>query len=304
MAHEISINEKTGQASVFTVREPAWHGLGITVPEAVTAEEAIKLAGLDFEVKKRKLFTRFDKKMVEVESAKVITREDTGQTLGVVGNGYTPIQNKECFSFFDNLVSEKEAIYHTAGALGSGERVWILAKLPTNMVIGKDDLIENYVLIYNSHDGSSAITALMTPTRVVCNNTLGVALRNAQNKVSIRHTKNAEDRLRQAHEILGLSSVYRTELKSAFDIMAKTNVSQAIVDSFLSNMFDERIEGELVERSVRTKEKIKDIFESSVGGLDMKVCRGTMYGLFNAVTFFNDNVVNYRDLDTRMYGVM
>src|ERR1035437_1888576 len=194
MAHNICINEETGKASVFVVKDPAWHNLGQVVDNALTAEEAIIQAGLDFEVNKRPLIYMSEDgtTMNPIANKSAMVRSDNQKCLGIVGNNYTPIQNKDAFCFFDNLVNRSEAIYHTAGALGQGEKIWILAKLPTDIVVGKDDLIKNYVLIYNSHDGSAAVTALLTPTRVVCSNTLASALYGATNKVTVRHSINAE----------------------------------------------------------------------------------------------------------------
>jgi len=303
MAHMINVNEETGKASIFVVKEPAWHGLGQVVENAVTAEQAIDLAGLNWEVEKRPVYYNWQSQKIKVPANNAVVRLDNGQVLGVVGDLYTPIQNKEAFSFFDNLVSEKEAIYHSAGALGNGERIWILAKLPTDTIIGKDDLINNYVLIYNSHDGSAAVSALITPIRVVCNNTLTAALQGAKNKVTVRHTKNVVENLKEAHKLLGLANKYRVELESALNQFAKKNVTGEIANKYLSMIFDTRDnEGNLVEQSKRTKSKILEVFESNVGGQDMATCRGTLYGLYNAVTFYHDNVSDYKDENSRAYS--
>jgi len=302
MSHEININEETGKANVFVVKEPAWHGLGTVVQEAVTAEEAIQLAGLDFDVIKQPVLYEVNGEVREVPHNHAIVRSDNSDVLGVVGDVYTPLQNREAFKFFDALVSEKEAIYHTAGVLGKGERVWIAAKLPTHMVIGKDDLIENYVLIYNSQDGSSGVSALITPIRPVCNNTVTAALMSAKNKITIRHTPNVVTNLQEAHKVLGLANRYRVELESALNQFAKTNVNEKLVAEFLSKTYDTKVDGELVEQSKRTKEKVIEIFESNVGGQDALECRVTLYGLYNAVTFYYDNVSTYKDENSRAFS--
>jgi phage/plasmid-like protein (TIGR03299 family) len=303
MAHDINVNEATGKASIFVVKEPAWHGLGQVVENALTAEKAIEAAQLDWEVEKRPVYYNWNSKRAQVPGSNAVVRMDNGDVLGVVGDTYTPIQNREAFSFFDNLVNEGQAIYHSAGALGKGERIWILAKLPTDIVIGNDDLINNYVLIYNSHDGSAAVSALITPIRVVCNNTLTAAIRGAKNKITVRHTKNVVQNLQEAHKLLGLANRYRVELEGAFQQFAKKNVTEAIAKEYLSKVFDSYDnEGQLVERSKRTKSKIMDIFESNVGGQDMATCKGTMFGLYNALTFYHDNVSAYKDENSRAYS--
>ena len=303
MAHEINRNEQTGKDSIFVVREPAWHGLGQVVDNPLTAVEALKEAQLDWEVRKQPALYQVGDNVIEIPRTNAIVRGDNDAVLGVVGPNYEPVQNVEAFGFFDSLVSEKEAIYHSAGALGAGERIWILAKLPTDTVIAKDDIINNYVLIYNSHDGSTAISAMLTPVRVVCNNTLTAAIQGARNKVSIRHTKNVKDNLREAHKVLGLANKYRVELEGAFNVLASKKVNTELVNTFLSSVYDEKDkDGNIVEAGKRVKSKIVEIFESSVGGQDLKSSRGTMFGLYNALTFYYDNVSEYRDENSRAYS--
>lgn len=234
MGHNICIDEHTGKASIFVVKEPAWHGLGQVVQEALTAEEAIIQAGLDWEVVKLPIYFGDN---VKISNKYVIVRSDNNVPLGIVGKEYTPVQNREAFSFFDALVSKKEAIYHSAGALGKGERVWILAKLPTDIIVGRDDLINNYVLVTNTHDSSGMLMALMTPVRVVCNNTLTVAISKATNKVLIRHTRNIHENLRQAHELLGLSNRFRVEIQNAFNFLSAKEITESTAASILNDLF-------------------------------------------------------------------
>lgn len=318
MAHEIYINKKN-EASVFVVKEPAWHGLGQVVENALNAEEAIKEAHLDWEVVKtpiyysssasiaseiendeiRENFLENDEKIV-IPNKKATIRTDTNEVLGIVCDTYTPVQNREAFQFFDALVDEKEAIYHSAGVLGKGERIWLLAKLPTDIVVGKDDLINNYVLLFNSHNGSMGVTALITPIRVVCNNTLAVALRTATNKVVIRHTANVLEQLKEAHKVLGLSFKYQNEFQEAMNYLTTIKVGKEKTEQFLSKVFDvKRADGEIIERSLKAKKRILEVFEGNEAGQDMPICRGTAYGLFNAVTCYFDNLATYRSADSK-----
>src|SRR5690606_31902054 len=193
MAHHINFNEQTGKHSFFSVKEKAWHGLGQIVEDYPTSAEAIKYAGLDYTVKKRYLFTYGDDTSPETEDNDCVmewrvdvpehfatVRTDTDEVLGVVGKDYEIVQNTEAFHFFDDLVGGNGGIkYETAGALGKGEKVFITAKLPDVLRVGKDDLIEQYLLLTTSHDGYGCIKAAFTPIRVVCNNTLNAALRHA-----------------------------------------------------------------------------------------------------------------------------
>src|SRR6476659_1783755 len=180
MGHQINFNENTQQHSFFSVKEKAWHGLGQIVSDHPSSREALQFAGLDFEVAKLPNLHRLpDGKEVTSENSFFTYRTDNQEILGDrLGSDYEVVQNKDAFSFFDAIVGHKEGIlYETAGALGKGERIFITAKLPDYIRVGHDDLIEKYLFLTTSHDGSGSITAAFTPIRVVCNNTLTVALK-------------------------------------------------------------------------------------------------------------------------------
>ena len=178
--------------SMMYTGEKPWHQLGTEVPQAVNSAEAIKVAGLDYTVAKRKLKTVGG---IEVPNHFATVRTDTNEVLGVVGNKYTILQNKGAFSFFDGIVGVKEAMYHTAGALGKGERIWLLAKLPDYIRTVGDDITEKYLLLSNTHDGTGSVQIMFTPIRVVCQNTLNVGISQGTNKVKLRHTMSIGKRL-------------------------------------------------------------------------------------------------------------
>ena len=212
MAHNIHFNEQTDKHSFFSVKEKAWHGLGQIVDNYPTSAEAIRFAGLDYLVEKRPMLTVGKTSNLSQEPLQTAFREirvpdyfatmhmDTEDILGVVGKDYEVVQNVDAFSFFDSIVGGDGIQFETAGALGKGERIFITAKLPDYMIIGKDDFIEQYLFLTTSHDGYGSITAAFTPVRIVCNNTLNAALRSCSNSIKIRHTANARERLDQAHK--------------------------------------------------------------------------------------------------------
>ena len=182
MAHNINFNENTGKHSFFSVKEKAWHGLGQLVDRCGSSAEAIQHAGLDCQVVKTPLFTSqihqtlqenvtiFHDELTQVPGYYATCRADSGKPLGVVGPGYQIIQNRDAFTFFDSIADGKGIRYETAGALGAGERIFITAKIDDHIIVGKDDLIEQYLFLTNSHDGSGSITVAFTPVRVVCQN--------------------------------------------------------------------------------------------------------------------------------------
>jgi phage/plasmid-like protein (TIGR03299 family) len=181
MAHNL---ENRNGVTSFASTQKAWHGLGQIVNGAMTAEEAIKLAGLGYDVVKVPNHIIWNGQQIETPSSFSTVRTDTGDILGdKVGNRYTIVQNKEAFSFFDSIVGGDMAMYETAGVLGRGEKVFITAKMPEMIrIAGTDDLTEVYVILTSSHDGSGAVIAAVTPIRIVCQNTMRLALNNKSAK--------------------------------------------------------------------------------------------------------------------------
>ncbi len=172
MSHELDIS--TGQAAVFVTGEPAWHKLGMVVANAVTSAQAIELARLNWEVEQWELkaFDRELGKEAYVQGKYANVRKDTGRVLGVVSEHYRIFQNRECFDFMDSLVADRLAMFESAGALKDGRVVWMLARIPAEYRAGADDVVQPYILLTNSHDGSKALRIFPTTIRVVCQNTL------------------------------------------------------------------------------------------------------------------------------------
>ncbi len=242
MAYQIHFNEQTGRHSFYSVKEKPWHNLGQTVQDYPISAQAIAHAGLDFEVEKRRLFTPSASIVArdEIISGRLditeycsTVRTDTDTVLGVVGKDYHIVQNRDAFSFFDSIVSGDGILYETAGALGSGERIFITAKLPDYIRVGKEDLIEKYLFLTTSHDGSGSITAAFTPIRIVCANTLNAALQSKTNTVRIRHTSNAKDRLEQAHKVMGISDKLSEGLEVVFKYWTRVRISDREVKKLI-----------------------------------------------------------------------
>jgi hypothetical protein len=183
-----------------------WHKLGTRVPASVTAAEMIEAAGLAWKVT---LPPAPGARLIDPDSSTydryLIIREPFGDetegvALGLVGSGYVPLQNLEAFSFFEPFIRNGWATFHTAGALGNGERVWVLAKMSGQIMIGRDDPIDKYLLLSNTHDGTGAVSIRFTPIRVVCQNTLNWAEEGGSSVISVRHSKNIAKRLKDAQD--------------------------------------------------------------------------------------------------------
>ena len=161
--------------SMFYVRETPWHGLGTRVMEAPASKDALRLAGLDWKVLQEPVYTQSEEL---IKGYKANVRDSDRKVLGVVTARYKVIQNEEAFSFTDALLGEGVR-YETAGSLQGGRKVWLLARLPHEYIISGEQ-ISPYLVFSNTHDGSGAIKVALTPIRVVCNNTLNLALNTAK----------------------------------------------------------------------------------------------------------------------------
>ncbi|MCZ7558555.1 MAG: DUF932 domain-containing protein [Bacteroidia bacterium] len=219
MAHEIINN------MMFSVRLTPWHRQGTVLRDAPTTEEAILAAKLDWEVRKAQNYLRVGDEFVEAPSMSVFRTSDDGPiVLGTVTDRYTPVQNVRAFAVFDRIMSEHGYSYETAGAIKNGKKVWILAKAPEGASVG-DDHLDKYVLMVTSHDGTANLRLLPTGVRVVCNNTLTLALgRGEDDGFSIRHTGDIDLKLRQAEDALAWSDVNFRKAVDVWQIMADTRI--------------------------------------------------------------------------------
>ncbi|RCH56820.1 alpha/beta hydrolase [Mucilaginibacter hurinus] len=326
MAHNLFYNEQTEKVSFFSVKEKAWHGLGQIVEDHPTSAEAISYAGLDYNVEKRPLFTNslpnelnemaesiaFPK--IDVPNFFATVRTDNNSVLGVVGKDYEVVQNADAFQFFDAIVGGGNGIkYETAGALGKGERIFITAKLPDYIKVGKEDLIEQYLFLTTSHDGFGSITAAFTPTRIVCNNTLNAAMRNHTNAIKIRHTASANERLKQAHTLMGISQVMAQELEELFNHWTNVRITDKQVKKLIqlalapNKEVINNLELGLVDKLSTTYINIVDNALAYAMGnptQTMETTAGTLFGAYNAITGYYQNVRNFKDGDAKFRSIM
>jgi phage/plasmid-like protein (TIGR03299 family) len=314
MAHHLNFNEQTKKHSFFSTKEKAWHNLGQVIQDYPTSAEAIKHAGLDYEVEKRKLFTSSLQDIrIEVPNFFSTVRTDNDTVLGVVGKDYQIVQNRDAFSFFDNIVGGDGMLYETAGALGNGERIFITAKLPDYIRVGNDDLIEKYLFLTTSHDGSGSITAAFTPIRIVCANTLNAALRNQTNTVRIRHTSNAKQRLEQAHKVLGISDRLALQLESIFNNWTKVPISDNEVKKLIQSalapskeVLKTLQEGTTEDLSTCFINMVDNAYEYAMSDPTqlMNTTKGTVFGAYNAITGYFQNVRSYKDDEAKLASIL
>ena len=324
MAHNLNFNKNLNRHAMVSLREKPWHGLGKVVNEAMTSHDAIKLAGLDYEVKLGKLYSTIHNELPRITSSDDIInvpnyfatyRKDTNDYFGVVGSRYEIVQNREAFSFFDEIVGKKEAMFETAGALGKGETIFITAKLPHYIKVGGKDIIEKYLLFTSTHDGSGSIKAMLTPIRVVCNNTLNQALRNNTNRITLKHTINVHDRLREGAKLMGLVNVYSENFQHCLDYLSTREITVEQVNKFVNELYLSYTELELLDRangrieivdeiSSRKKNIINDVLVSIDNGIGQDIFRGSAYWLYNGITTYYSNKKSYSSDEDRFTSIL
>jgi len=283
-----------GRPAIMYAGPTPWHRLGTRLDKPATAAEAITAAGLDYTVDLQPLRTISD---LHVPRRKAVVRSDTRQVLGVVSKGYTPIQNRECFNFMDQLAACDEVAYHTAGALGKGERVWLLAKLPNSIrVRGSDDQIDPFLLLSNSHDGSSALRCFFTSIRVCCANTWNLAHRQHRGEgIAIRHRGNLTSRVNEARQVLGLARRQFEQLAEKVDFLAGHAPNQTRLNEYFGALFPDP-DGRHPARAQNVRMTLNRLFEDGMGA-DIPQTRHMAFAAFNAITEYIDHHKTTRGRD-------
>lgn len=259
--------------TMFSVRETPWHGLGTVVQEAPNSAEALKLAGLDWHVDQHDVYV--DGAVLPGYRANV--RDTDGEVLGIVSNQYRVVQNREAFSFTDHLIGD-DVRYESAGSLKSGRKIWLLAKMAGHKVAGDD--VEPYLCFSNAHDGTGAVKVCMTPVRVVCNNTLNLALKTAKRSWSFRHMGAIEAKIKEARMCLELADEYMDSLNTEAERLANIRVTQDQMWDYLAEVFPVKDDDtDLVKRRV---EQAKETFMLCWFAPDLMAFSDTAWAAVNA----------------------
>ena len=266
--------------SMFYVRQAPWHGLGVRVESALSSDEALRLSGLDWQVVQQPIMTAGD---IPIPGYKANLRDTDHQVLGVVTDRYRVVQNAEAFAFTDALLGEGVK-YETAGSLQNGRKIWLLAKLPDRYII-EGDQVEPYLVFSNSHDGSGSIKVAMTPVRVVCQNTLNLALSTAKRSWSTVHTGNIQGKLEDARNTLLYADRYMAELGKAVDELQQIRLSDKKVYEYINALFPlvDGVTEQQKKNLLKLKEDVKlRYFEAP----DLKQVGKNGYRFINAVSDF------------------
>lgn len=336
----------------YSIKGLPWQYKGSKdVTQCRTSAQVIEAAQLNWEVKKAEMVAKMplsldmDKNLDDLTEAKrrdndahilgkniyarcdnqyCTYRDDYKIPLGMVKGKYTIVQNSAAFKFFDTVIGENSAIWQTAGFFGNGERIFVSAKLPDNILVHGDP-VENYLVFTNSHDGSSGVRVLFTPIRVICQNTLNAAIRTSTNSFSIRHTESVHKNIEIAHEILGITKKRIKDTEWAYNVLAGIKLTDEDVMEYIckSNLTEAELEAlnttrhtfkEVVYRnalavndaaiSTRKLNVISDTYEYYHGGIGQKEIAGTAWGAFNAISGYYSNVDTSAEGTKRMDSLL
>lgn len=324
----------------------AWHGLGQKVEGAMYVGDALKLSHADYQVKLQPIVALSDEvvsaiennefisaavlRELMVENARATMRMDTKKALGLVSDGYGIVQNEQAFKFVDMFCSGKNAdrdntpVIETCGVLGRGERVFVTAKFPKPIVLNaqRDDLVEMYVVFTTSHDGTGAVRCVCTPVRVVCNNTLNLALQNNIGRIAFRHSSNVMSRLdllnkenaEFAYKSLNVAEVYANGLKESLDHLRTIRLSEQVLDEIIADIA-------LADDAKKVFLETKNIYHEDIatrgrniflgmknaieGGIGQDILdRGTALWAINGITTFYQNQANFKNDEVKFDNLM
>jgi len=301
--HNINYNTGVERHAFFSAKEPAWHKLGIVVDNALNSEEAMKAALLNYEVLKLPTIVKVDGTDIRVPNTNVIVRRDTKAILNSPGDtvtdNYEVVQNYELFKYLDDLIGGKYAVYETAGALGKGEVIFATLKFPNNLRVGDtDDVINQYLLLTSSHNKSSSIVVTFTDVRVVCQNTLNLALKGTNKRIVIRHTKNARNKLSNIHKLLEIRDIRAKQQIEIFNHLANQQVTDEVIDTIIFKTFIKPADFELMNRKGLTYNafldktmvnKIEDCRAFIDNGCGQELHYGSKLWLFNGISSYLNN---------------
>ena len=315
MSHEISIQAQG--AEIAYAGDTPWHGLGTRVEGLQTAQEMLIHAHMDWivsawciEALSPSSPDENNPETISVPEFRAIVREDTQAILGMVSDRYMPIQNTQAADMVDALVTEGHAHVEVAGALGQGERCWMLARIPGEFEVVKGDAIRPYFLLAWGHDGKHGLAGKLTPIRVVCNNTLTAAGFGGKGKwsksadVYVRHSAAAKVNIEEARRALGLVQKQTEATQAAFQALAAKNLDAKgkKAEKYFGTVFPEPDaltetasldeKASYYEKLVRWNEhqlKLLELYDQGPG-TEVSGVRGTAWAAYNAITQYTDHV--------------
>lgn len=312
MSHKLDFQK--GYAAMYSLNQMPWHGLGnVLEKQPETIKELLEVSGLDFTVEKLPNTHIIGEQVITSDNSFFTYRTDTNYILGdKLGKQYTVCQNDVAFIIIEELLMSGKVIVETAGSLDNGRVTFVTLKMNKPIEVAKEDLVNNYFCIFNAHDGSMAITSLDTPVRVVCNNTLIAALKNCKRKISVKHTTNHKEGMKQALQILGVIESNATIMEEGFQKMNSVKWTQDRFFDYIASVFCTKDEIRKMSTgshpfealSTRKTNIIKNVLEYSEVGVGQKeALHLSPWWAYNAVTGAL-SAKEYKDADQRMQSLL
>ena len=282
-----------------------WHGLGNKVDSDITVGDAIVAAGLDWEVGLKDLFTQEGTPV----PARATYRKSNNNILGVVGPRYTPLQNRDAFDWFQPFLDAGECCLHTAGSLHEGQKVWVLAQLNRdNSEIVPGDEVSKFILLSNSHDGTTAIRVGYTPIRVVCANTMAMAHSKGSGSqlIRIRHTRSSKNNLEQVRDIMDNINMQFEATAEQFRFLASKNFNQADIRRYVKVMLgiDKTADDDIKTRTRNIMDEILNLVEGpKQTATNVRGTWWAAYNGYNEYLNYNKGRTNDNRLDSLWFGL-
>jgi len=292
-----------GVHAFASARESAWHMLGTVLDESMTAEQALAAAHLaDWDVRKISLTAHENDVTLAVPNrwATVYTNPitKTPTYLGVVGSSYAPIQNEEHADLLNAIVDESGAHFETAGSLNEGRKTFMTMRMPETMLVGGHDVVDQYLVAVNSHDGTSSFEFLVSPIRVVCANTLAAALAGADSSFKVRHCKGASGAIQEAREALSLTWKYLDAFEAEAERMIAKSLTDATFEKMIAGLFsvDDAKSARAENVAAQHVAGIMSIWGSDSPTIES--VKGTRWGGYQAITEYVDHYMDVRGGNT------
>ena len=307
--------------------------LGTDVSNCVTAQDVMKTAKLDWTVQKCELVSKMPFRIGsnnelredsfvhngniyrECPNAFATYRTDINMPLGIVKDKYEIVQNMDAFNFFNNAIGEGKAIWDKAACLNMGEKVYVSAKLPVQTSVGRDDVIDNYLVFSNGHAGNSSVDIMITPIRVICTNMLNGALDKAACHIRLRHTKSVKEKLELGAQVLKVACEHALDAQELYRHLATIKMTDDQVAEYICKLqltpaeiaklnevdpnhgYKRLISRDYhlidaVEISTRKSNQLYNMMDYYIDGIGQKDICGTAWGAYNAITGFYCNVAN------------
>lgn len=290
----MAYNRVTGLTSLFDANVPVYNELGVNISEAADSKTAMQLAGLDWEINQRPIQVCGGRKVPDVWAN---VRSDTDDVMGLVTKRYKPVQNAEAFAFTDELLGNG-VHYETAGCIKDGKRVWMLAKVEShNDYKLADDECVPYLLFTNNHDGKGAVRVCLTITRVLCQNTLNLAIKNAARTWTTRHCGDIEAKMEEARHTLQLTERYLGMMAQTADELTQVAIAPNFIEDFAKALFptDTNASQRKNDNNVAAQTLLKNIYESKD---DVQKYKGTAWGAYLALTDYTSHAREGRKTET------